>query len=201
MFSSLWSKISSVISICSWLAGSTSTIICLRCVFNLQLQTHQLGQLSPQPQRLGGLVSEDWIIPLSYELSKQWLPSFAVNPVQTSCFIGKLIKPKERSTVYNQFNRTFKCKISLTRKRIFGFKLTKGEKTTVIKFEWRRRACWNRKHFTALHPSLNPDVNSSERTSSRQHEVQWARPQGNMRKWVYGKPVDLKSYHSKSHLQ
>lgn len=47
----------------------------------------------------------------------------------------------------------------------------------------------------ALHPSLNPDVNSSERPSSRQHQVQWARPPATTGIKLYGKPDALKSYH------
>lgn len=47
----------------------------------------------------------------------------------------------------------------------------------------------NRKCFNTLHPSLSPDVISSERTSSCQHEVQWAQPPGSTRSRLYGKPL------------
>lgn len=65
----------------------------------------------------------------------------------------------------------------------------------ILEFKWGRQGEGeggkgghrNRKCFTALHPSLNPDVNSSEGTSSRQHEVQWAQPPGSSRSRCYGK--------------
>lgn len=135
-----------------------------------------------QPEGLVAMVLEDWIIPLSLELPKQLLPNCTVSPVQTSCFMVNLIKPKEKS------------KISCTTKILYTDRKRKKNKH-FLRFEWGRGGCWNRKCLTALHPSLNPDVNSSERVSSRQHEVQWARPPGSTRNRLYGKPAALKPYH------
>lgn len=72
---------------------------------------------------------EDWIIPLSLQLSKELLPSFTVSPVQTYSFNGKLIKPKEKSTISDAFNRSFKLSF-LPQENLWVFK---GEKNNTVR--------------------------------------------------------------------
>ena len=78
---------------------------------------------------------------------------------------------------------------------VFTVHRLKEREKNVGRFKRGRGGCWNRKCSTAVHPSLNPDVNSSERTSSRQHAVLWAWPPGGTRTRFCGKPAALKSYH------
>lgn len=101
------------------------------CIQYLQQLHHQFQKLL-QPEGLDGIALEDWIIPLSLEGLKEFLPHFTVSPVQTSCFIGKLIKPKERNIIsvpFTLISCTLK-KYLLTRERE-----REKKKNTVRKFE------------------------------------------------------------------